>query len=138
MASIAPERWLNLELRDSTGAPLSGRPYVLTLADGSCREGTLDQHGALAELLPAGCDRVTLLVAQRRIELELTGLPACDSMLGAQERLNHLNYYVGDPDGELGPRTVAALRRFQRDHQLPTTGVLDAATIERLLAEHGS
>ena len=33
MASIAPERWLNLELRDSTGAPLAGRPYALQFAD---------------------------------------------------------------------------------------------------------
>ena len=132
------ERWLNLELRDSTGAPLAGRPYALTLADGSSREGTLDQDGCLSELLPQGCDRVTLLVAQRRIELDLGGLPPCDSILGAQERLNHLHYSVGEPDGVLGSLTIAALRRFQRDHGLVETGVLDAPTIERLREEHGS
>lgn len=135
---MASERWLNLELRDSTGAPLSGRPYSLTLADGSTREGSLDRDGCLSELLPSGCDRVTLIVAQRRIELELGGLPPCDSIAGAQERLNHLHYSVGEPDGVLGPLTVAALRRFQRDHGLPATGVLDAATIERLSEEHGA
>lgn len=135
---MASERWLNLELRDSTGAPLAGRPYSLTLADGSIREGALDRDGGLSELLPHGCDRVTLIVAQRRIELDLVGLPPCDSIVGAQERLNHLHYSVGEPDGVLGPLTIAALRRFQRDHGLPPTGVLDAATIERLREEHGA
>lgn len=138
VAVIAPERWLNLELRDSTGAPLAGRPYALELADGSRREGTLDSAGGLAEPLPHDCDRVTLFVAQRRIVIGLSGLPPCDSIVGAQERLNHLHYFVGEPDGELGPRTIAGLRRFQRDHGLAQSGELDAATIERLLAEHGA
>lgn len=132
------ERWLNLELRDSTGAPLAGRPYALTLADGSSREGTLDQDGCLSERLPHDCDRVTLQVAHRRIELELGELPPCDSILGAQERLNHLHYAIGEPDGVMGEATIAALRRFQRDHGLAETGVLDAMTIERLREEHGS
>lgn len=135
---MGPNRWLNLELRDSTGAPLAGRPYRLQLADGSSREGTLDHDGCLSERLPSDCDRVTLLIAQRRIVLELGKLPPSDTIIGAQERLNHLHYSVGEPDGELGPRTITALRRFQRDHGLPATGVLDPATIERLLAEHGS
>jgi hypothetical protein len=135
---MGSERWLNLELRDSTGAPLAGRPYELTLADGSRREGTLDHEGCLSELLPSGCDRVTLLVAQRRIELDLIGLPPCDSIVGAQERLNHLHYSVGEPDGVLGPLTIAALSRFQRDHGLVETGVLDPATIDRLREEHGA
>jgi hypothetical protein len=135
---MASEHWLNLELRDSTGAPLAGRPYALTLADGSNREGTLDEHGCLSERLPLDCDRVTLLVAHRRIELDLCGLPRCESLLGAQERLNHLHYSAGDPDGMLGSLTIAALRRFQRDHGLPASGVLDRATVERLRQEHGS
>jgi hypothetical protein len=135
---MASEHWLNLELRDSTGAPLTGRPYALTFADGHSREGTLDEDGCLSERLPPDCDRVTLLVAHRRIELDLRGLPPCESLLGAQERLNHLHYSAGDPDGMLGPLTVAALRRFQRDHGLPASGVLDRATVERLRQEHGS
>jgi hypothetical protein len=138
MGSFVDPRWLNLELCDSTGAPLSGRPYALTLANGTRRTGALDHAGCLCEAIPPGCERVVLFVAQREFELELGGIPACDSLLGAQERLNHLNYFIGTPDGELGPRTDAALRRFQRDHGLAPTGRLDPATIERLLAEHGS
>lgn len=138
MASLASPRWLNLELRDSTGAPLSGRPYALTLADGSRREGALDQSGCLFEAIPDNCDHLVLHVAQRVLELDVGAMPANDSLQGAQERLNHLHYYVGAPDGVLGPLTDAALRRFQRDHGLAVTGQLDPATVGRLLEEHGS
>jgi hypothetical protein len=71
MAKDNSHRWLNLELRDSAGVPLAGHPYALELADGSRREGELDQDGALTEQLPSDCDRVTLFVGQRRIEIEL-------------------------------------------------------------------
>ncbi len=138
MASIRGHRWLNLELRDSTGAPLSGRPYALILADGSRREASLDDAGCLHEEIPGDCDRLALHVAHRVLELDLGTMPRCDSLLGAQERLNHLHYFVGNPDGELGPLTRAALRRFQRDHGLAVTGVLDRPTVARLLEEHGS
>lgn len=138
MASIEPGRWLNLELRDSTGAPLAGRPYALTLADGSRRVGTLDHTGCLFEVIPADCDRIVLHVAQRVLELDVGAMPASNSLHGAQERLNHLHYFVGTPDGVLGPLTDAALRRFQRDHGLAVTGMLDPATVGRLLEEHGS
>jgi hypothetical protein len=135
---MASDRWLNLELRDSTGAPLAHRPYALTLPGGVHREGRLDEGGRLHEPIPPGCEGLQLEVAHRRLTLDLLGLPPSDSVEGAQERLNQLNYFVGAIDCELGPGTSAALRRFQRDQDLPETGALDAATAGRLLGEHGS
>lgn len=132
------ERWLNLELRDSTGAPLGDRPYVLTLPDGIRREGTLDPQGWLHEQVPADAQRVQLDVAQRRFELETTGLPSAESVAGAQERLNHMHYFVGDVDGDAGRFTAGALERFQRDRGLPVTGELDPATVRALREAHGS
>ena len=134
---MLPDRWLNLELRDSTGAPLSGRPYVLALPDGSVVEGTLDSKGGLHEMVPAETERVSLDVAQRRFEL-VVGLPPADTVAGAQERLNQLNYFTGNVDGDAGRFTAGALRRFQRDQQLPATGELDAATVRALVEAHGS
>lgn len=131
-------RWLNLELRDSTGAPLADRAYALVLPDGTRREGTLDAGGCLHEPMPAGVRQLWLEVAERRIALDVEGMAAPDTVEGAQERLNHLNYFVGDVDGELGRFTRTALERFQRDHGLPVTGELDAATGERLRGEHGA
>lgn len=134
---MPPDRWINLELRDSTGAPLSRRSYSLTLPDGTRRTGHLDEDGYLHEALPAEVGSVALDVAQRRFELDLGGLPPSTSVEGAQERLNHLNYFAGKTDDQLGPRTRQALIRFQRDHHLPESGELDEATVARLVEEHG-
>jgi len=50
----------------------------------------------------------------------------------AQQRLNEKGYDVGTPDGGMGPRTASGLRAFQTDQGLPTTGKLDAATMDAL------
>src|ERR1051325_9729671 len=50
----------------------------------------------------------------------------------AQEALDRAGYEIGTPDGHLGPRTVAALKRFQSDRYLPVTGDIDEATIGAL------
>jgi photosystem II stability/assembly factor-like uncharacterized protein len=50
----------------------------------------------------------------------------------AQEALDRAGYEIGTADGHLGPRTVAALKRFQSDRYLPVTGEIDEATIGAL------
>jgi photosystem II stability/assembly factor-like uncharacterized protein len=50
----------------------------------------------------------------------------------AQGILASLGYSVGEPDGVAGTRTVAALRRFQADKDVPQTGRLDDATLNAL------
>jgi peptidoglycan hydrolase-like protein with peptidoglycan-binding domain len=52
----------------------------------------------------------------------------------AQERLKAAGFDPGFIDGVLGPRTKEALRRYQASQRLPTTGVLDEATRQALLA----
>jgi peptidoglycan hydrolase-like protein with peptidoglycan-binding domain len=51
---------------------------------------------------------------------------------GAQERLQALGYQAGSPDGVLGAKTIAALKKFQSDHELSATGVLDRKTLDAL------
>lgn len=55
------------------------------------------------------------------------------SIAQAQAKLNGLGFAVGKPDGVLGPKSHAQLRRFQEAHHIPVTGELDAATIAQLL-----
>ena len=50
----------------------------------------------------------------------------------AQAVLGQLGYSVGEPDGVAGTRTVAAIRRFQADKDLPQTGRLDDSTLVAL------
>lgn len=56
-------------------------------------------------------------------------------VLGLQQRLRILGYPVQPEDGVFGATTAAALRRFQQAAGLPATGVYDAATHRRLVAE---
>lgn len=51
----------------------------------------------------------------------------------AQAQLVKLGYDIGGkPDGNLGRKTVAAIKDFQKDRNLPMTGSLDAATRDEL------
>ncbi len=50
----------------------------------------------------------------------------------AQEALERAGYEIGTPDGYAGPRTVAAIKRFQTDRYLTVTGNLDETTLAAL------
>lgn len=50
----------------------------------------------------------------------------------AQEALNAAGYNVGTPDGAAGTRTVAAIRKFQADKNIPVSGKLDSTTLVAL------
>lgn len=50
----------------------------------------------------------------------------------AQQRLQELGYNPGPVDGKMGSKTIAAIKKFQQDTQLPTTGRLDTATRKKL------
>jgi peptidoglycan hydrolase-like protein with peptidoglycan-binding domain len=49
-----------------------------------------------------------------------------------QQTLNGKGYDAGKVDGKWGPRTSAALRKFQGDHGIEATGRIDAQTITAL------
>jgi peptidoglycan hydrolase-like protein with peptidoglycan-binding domain len=50
-----------------------------------------------------------------------------------QAALRRLDYYRGPVDGTFGPRTRAAIRRFQRAIRAETTGTLTAEQANRLV-----
>jgi peptidoglycan hydrolase-like protein with peptidoglycan-binding domain len=54
------------------------------------------------------------------------------NVLSVQQALNAKGYNVGRADGHWGPRSSAALRNFQQENNLSTTGNIDASTAERL------
>ncbi|MGN8004682.1 peptidoglycan-binding protein [Acidovorax sp. 22279] len=67
-----------------------------------------------------------------RAAAQNNGATAGLSLRDAQARLNELGYNAGTPDGAMGGKTTAALRAFQNDKGLPTSGRLDAATAAEL------
>lgn len=58
--------------------------------------------------------------------------PGAEVVRQAQDALDRAGYEIGTLDGQLGPRTVAAIRRFQTDRYLPVSGQLDETTIAAL------
>jgi photosystem II stability/assembly factor-like uncharacterized protein len=66
------------------------------------------------------------------------GRPNDDVVRHAQEALERAGYEIGTPDGQLGSRTVAAIKRFQTDRYLPVSGQLDEATLAALIVNAGS
>ena len=49
-----------------------------------------------------------------------------------QNNLKKLNYYTGSIDGIFGPKSVAALKAFQKDKGFSQTGVADSTTLAEL------
>jgi len=50
----------------------------------------------------------------------------------AQSVLRHAGEYKGAIDGRQGPATTRAVRRWQRDHGLSPTGIIDPATLQSM------
>ena len=49
-----------------------------------------------------------------------------------QRALKRRGYYSGAVDGDIGPRSRAAIREYQADHGLPITGRVDGSLIRSL------
>ncbi len=131
-----PERLLFQILDEEQ--PRANQPYVLDV-DGRLTQGTTDAEGAVVEFIPPDARKARLLIGEERQEyvLDLGCLDPIDQLSGVQARLNNLGYDCGAVDGALGPRTTAALRRFQQDHSLPESGTADQQTQQKLREVYG-
>ncbi|MEM7154736.1 MAG: peptidoglycan-binding protein [Myxococcota bacterium] len=136
---------LQLRFLDGAGEARADVPYLLTLhgsGGGQVRDGRLDADGQLDEPMLIDTERVTLELGAEseteRYELLVNHLDPLDRVSGVQARLRSLGLLVHDEDeqGELGPRTVRALRDLQREAGIPETGALDDATVDALEELH--
>lgn len=62
------------------------------------------------------------------------GAGGAETVAAAQRALAALGYDPGPADGQIGPRTQAAIALFQRERGLAETGVLDGTTLSALRA----
>lgn len=63
---------------------------------------------------------------------EVLPLSSPEMIRRAQTALNQEGYYEGEIDGSLNPRTVSALKTYQRENNLTESGTLDAETAKSL------
>src|SRR5205807_7025828 len=82
--------------------------------------------------IPRGRTTAGGTVATNATQPQSTSKPPDDLVRLAQEALERAGYEIGVPDGQLGPRTIAAIKRFQTDRYLAVTGQLDETTIAAL------
>jgi hypothetical protein len=121
--------------------PRANEPYTVEI-DGREFSGTTDADGKLECPIPGNARRGRLTIGsgedQLEHEFELGRLDPISDTRGVQQRLSHLGFDCGDADGELGPRTRNALRRFQAKHGLTETGEPDQPTRSKLREVHRS
>jgi len=55
-----------------------------------------------------------------------------DYLRKVQQSLNDQGYDAGKVDGKWGPKTEAAVKKFQGDHNIEASGHIDAQTITAL------
>ena len=67
-----------------------------------------------------------------RLSTSPTALLKPGALESIQEKLAHEGTLKGEPTGKMDAATQKALAEFQRDHDLPATGVADDATVKRL------
>lgn len=130
--------WINLDLLDSTEAPLAHRPFAIRWAGGGMIEGSTDERGRIRVEIPPGIARVSLTMLYRRFDLIVGALPPLESVAGVQARLNQLNHFAGPIDGDHGPMTANAVASFQRARAIPATGLADERTLAELAEEAGA
>ncbi|MFO7567742.1 MAG: peptidoglycan-binding domain-containing protein [Enhygromyxa sp.] len=145
--SVGP---LRLRLRLTRhGEPRAGEAYELEYDQGSKFEGETDDDGFVDQPLPISAKSAILRLLSdggagegedegEEYELALGHLDPHDEPSGAQGRLGGLGYYFGEVDGDVGPKTRAALRRFQAAKGLAVSGELDEGTVAALRDAFGS
>ena len=104
------------------GAAAIDNLFGVSESEGGARNcgGVTDQSaGRSGEAATAGSD----LSTDRSVVMDL------------QKRLNKLGYDAGPADGQMGPKTRAAILSYQRDAGVKPDGRLSAGLMERLRAD---
>lgn len=136
-----PKRKVRVRVVDARREPMKNLPFKLDTGK-QIYQGQSDGDGVVDRNVPAEVETATLYIGDVTLPLLLGHLnPYGETrdrgITALQARLKNLGYQPGRVDGCLGPRTKAALRRFQADHALEVTGEADDATTKALLDHHG-
>jgi hypothetical protein len=109
---------------------LVGTALILALAAIGCNNQTIEERARdTLERIQKG------MVDVEAIALEQKADPAVISEV--QRNLTAINEYQGEIDGKLDSVTINAIQSFQRTAGLKDTGIITAATREKLAAAAG-
>jgi hypothetical protein len=132
---------LNLQLMFN-GKPRANIPYILVI-DGASRDGQTDGDGWVKESIPPNAAEGTLRLRpegkpEEVFVLNLGHLDPIETVEGQKARLRNLGCFAGDIDATESDEFAAAIRSFQKKHDLEITGTMNDATKSKLKSEHQS
>lgn len=136
-----PDDYLELVLKDDQGEALRHTPYQLTVG-GQVRPGVTDGQGKLRQQIPAGAASAVLSILGCRLDLRIGELLSMndapdEGLLGVKQRLCNLAYHPGPADDVLDDATRDAIRRFEREHELPALSDISGMLKQRLRTVYG-
>ncbi|MEL7500061.1 MAG: peptidoglycan-binding protein [Planctomycetota bacterium] len=128
------------------GEPIQNQPCRLEVGNQKPRQGSINGNGDVTIegetefTLHSSVTFAKLFVGEAPDEtmyrLYIGHLNPYDEDSGMQQRLNNLGFRCGAADGIVGPKTRAAIKRFQREHQLKIDGEPSDSIKEKLKQEH--
>jgi N-acetylmuramoyl-L-alanine amidase len=134
---------LRIVAQDADGTSYADSDYRLTVG-AVTYEGKTDGKGMLEQFIdPQAVSAVLTLwwtgVPRRHCtwRLKLGWLDPVHSVSGIQARLNNLGHKSGPVDGVHGPVTTAAVKEFQKKHDLTVDGIPGPVTQAKLQEVHG-
>jgi hypothetical protein len=138
-----PKRKIRLVLQNERGETRKKVDYKLIVPTlGEVASGTTKDDGKIEAELPLHVTKAKLVAGKITYWLEighldpLRQLSSAAVVTGVQGRLKNLGYAVGKIDGVHGPRTRAAIRAYQKAHELEPTGEITDDLVARLEEEH--
>lgn len=117
--------------------PVSDEPYEIRINDVT-KTGHTNSDGMLIEGIPPNAMQATIFLGEQRDQynVKLGDLDPIDESAGIQARLKNLGFDCGPIDGVIGPKTTAAIKSFQKKHELEITGTPDEITRAKLKELH--
>ena len=119
--------------------PRANEPYTLKI-EGKLVTGNTGSDGLIEVPLPPDAEHGELQLqnGEEKYTLQFGHLDPVDESTGLQARLQQIGFYKGRIDGNIGPKTLAALNRFQRDQGLEETSEVNDETRDALKEYYGS
>lgn len=94
----------------------------LTKVPGGSTKNTYDQHKASQSV-----DKQVNTNDEIKVWFKRNGYSA-DKVQKLQQNLKSIGYNVGEIDGKIGPKTIAAIKKFQKDNKLTVDGKVGKQT----------
>ena len=130
VTALAPSEPREPESAPDPRVPGEPSPGTLPMPEAECdpAEVFVLRHPAVSRPL-----ELTPCILNQGVPQRVSAPPLSNRLVElVQHHLKDLGYAPGPLDGLIGPRTLGAVRRFQRDQGLAATGVLSFALLKRI------